>query len=148
MFAGGGGPMDYREMMELGRDPVRVRTLAATIVATSGDTLQEDWYPFLEGLKKYDGTKPLTTRQLEFLYGLRERATRTVRAGPYRADTLARKAWELRHDLGDDDNFEWLEALQKRPSPLRLSRDEWRRLFAICRKPEIDLLPADEWINI
>jgi hypothetical protein len=135
--------MNYREMTALARDPARVRALAEFVLA-NGRLGASATREFLADLASYDGTKPLTTRQLETLYSLRERASRRSKVGRYRAATLIRTAWENRLDLLDDAAEPWLAQLLARGPDAALSRNEWRRLFALCRR--LDILNPDEWV--
>jgi hypothetical protein len=136
--------MNYREMTALASDPARVRATAEFILA-NGRPDVSGAHEFLARLTKYDGTRPLTTRQLETLYGLRERASSRSKVGRYRAGTLIRTAWENRLDLLEDAAEEWLDQLRARGPDAALSRNEWRRLFALCRR--LDIINPDEWVE-
>jgi hypothetical protein len=138
--------MDYREMTQLGADPVRVRSLAGLILDHGSVGLSDRAVSLLTSLKAYDGAKPLTTRQLEALYALRENSTRKAKAGRYRADHLVRITWEARLDLLDDEAEGWLDEMHVKGAGIALTRTEWRRLLALARK--LDLIPPDEWIEI
>jgi len=137
--------MNYREMTALASDPARVRATAEFILA-NGRLDASDTRAFLAHLARYDGTKALTTRQLETLYSLRERASRRSQVGRYRAGTLIRTAWENRLDLLDDGAEEWLDQLLARGPETALSRNEWRRLFALCRR--LDIINPNEWVAL
>ena len=137
--------MNYREMTALACDPARVRAVAAFILA-NGRLGASGTHEFLAHLARYDGTKPLTTRQLETLYSLRERASRRSKVGRYRAGTLIRTAWESRLDLLDDAAEVWLDQLLARGPDAALSRNEWRALFALCRR--LDIINPDEWVAL
>jgi hypothetical protein len=139
-------PMDYREMTQLGADPVRVRSLASMILDHGGAALSKEVVSLLTSLKAYDGAKPVTTRQLEVLYALREKGTRKSKAGRYRADHLVRITWEARLDLVDDDAEDWLDNLRVKGICITLTHGEWRRLLALARR--LDLIPRDEWVEL
>lgn len=141
-----GTPMDYREMTKLGADPVRVRSLASMILDLGSAALSDKAVSLLTSLKAYDGAKPLTTRQLEALYSLRENSTRKSKAGRYRADHLVSITWEARLDLLDDEAEDWLDEQHAKGSGIALTRSEWRRLLALARR--LDLIPIDEWIEL
>jgi len=138
--------MDYREMTQLGADPVRVRSLASMILELSTEQLSDRAASLLTSLKSYDGAKPLSTRQLEALYALRENATRKSKAGRYRADHLIKITWEVRLDLVDDEAEDWLDELHRRGAGTALMRSEWRRLLMLARR--LDLIPSDEWVDL
>jgi hypothetical protein len=135
--------MDYREMTRLAADPVAVRSLAHMLLSTRAELLSETAEKLLASLSRYQGEKPLSTRQLEALYSIRESTSRRTKAGKYDAATLVRQAWEARFDLNSEDDELWLEAQSARQKPLALTHAEWRKLLAICRQPEIDLIGAD-----
>lgn len=134
-------------MTLLAGDPAKVRALAAMILRLGGGRLGEGAQALLADLERYDGARPLSTRQLEALHSLREQTSHSERAGRYRAADLVRRVWELRLDLDEDDEA-WLDEIKARGADLALSRAEWRRLLAICRRPEIDLLQPDEWVEL
>jgi hypothetical protein len=140
--------MNHREMAQLAANPHAVRSRAAYLIERLEYDLGDGARSFLSDLLAYDGTKPLSSRQKEMLHGLRQQATRSKTAGRYRADALVLRAWEHRLDLSDDDAEEWLDSLYKKGPSIDLSETQWHRLFAICRRPEIDLLPHDEWIKV
>jgi len=139
--------MDYREMTRLAADPFRVRATAALlIIKLDGDNLPDWMRSFLADLSKYDGSKRLSPRQLETLFSLRERASRSNKVGPYSADHLIKLACERRRDLLDDEAEAWLEELHLRGKGIALSRSEKRRLIALCRR--LDIILEDEWIHL
>lgn len=138
--------MDYREMHQIAQDASRVRITAQTILAIVGDSLSEKSHDFLNTMSAYDGAKPLSIRQKEALYALRERSTRSSRISGYKVSTLVQRAFELRVELADDDDVEWLAKLREHGANVLVSKNEARRLIVICKSLEI--LPADEWINI
>lgn len=155
--------MDYREMTRLAASPAEVRALAAMLLrldgaaldgatldgaTLDGATLGDRALGLLTRLAAYDGGEKLSTRQLEVLDSLRERAVRSARAGQYRAADLVGKAWERRLDLADPDDADWLEGMRARGGGVVLSRGEWRKLLAICRDPEIGLIAPDEWVEL
>jgi hypothetical protein len=140
--------MDYREMTKLASDPARVRSLAKMVLTLEAERLSEGAQNLLAKLSAYDGAKPLSTRQQEALYALREQASRSANVGPYRAADLVAKAWERRFDLDQFEDEAWLDELRAKGSVISLSRNEARRLLAICRHPEIDLIPPGVWIEL
>lgn len=140
--------MDYREMTRLAGDPPRVRALAEMIVSLEGEKLSDRALSFLNKMRAYDGQSPLSIRQKEALYALRERTTRSAHAGPYRVADLIQKAWERRFDLDCQDDEQWLDQLKAIGASVTLSLNERRRLLSICRAPEIDLIPSDVWIDL
>src|SRR5262249_23719918 len=137
--------MDYREMTRLAADPARVRATATLIMQIDGDNLAARMLSLLADLSKYDGLKPLTTRQLETLHSLKERASRRTRVGRYKADHLIKVASERCFDLLDEEAEAWLQGLLARGADIALSRTEWRRLLALCRTLEI--IHNDEWVE-
>ena len=133
-------------MSKLAQDPDRVRTIARAVLQRMPAGLPERGYPFLEDLRNYDGSKPLTTRQQEFLYTLIQLSTKRSIAGSYRASTLIARAFDARLDLVEYDDEEWIVTLRALGPGASLSSGEWKRLLAICR--ELDLIYKDEWVPL
>ena len=138
--------MDYREMTRLAQDPEGIRGIARMIMRIAADELSEKSQTFLADLEKYDGAKPLTTRQLEALYSLRERSSRSSTAGRYRASALFKLAFEHRFDLTEFEDEEWLESKHALGPGVAISKGEWRRLIALCKA--LDIIPREEWVEI
>ena len=138
--------MDYREMAALASEPARVREVARLVLALTAEKASRRTRAFLSELSRYDGAKPLSTRQLELLYSLREDAGRRAEAGGYRAATLIGRAHENRLDLNDEEAEEWLCALRRRGAEAALTRREWLRLLALCRR--LDLIGSDQWVPL
>lgn len=138
--------MNYREMTRLAQDPAGIRGIARMIRTVVADELSETSQSFLSALETYDGAKPLSTRQLETLYALRERSTRRPTAGRHRAATLIKLAFEHRFDLVDVDDEEWLARKHAEGTDIALSAGEWRRLIALCKT--LELLDRQEWVEI
>ncbi|MEO1649474.1 MAG: hypothetical protein AAFR60_00660, partial [Pseudomonadota bacterium] len=64
--------MDYRAMSALAANPAQVRRTANLVILRDGAALSENAADFLTKLTSYEGDKPLTTRELEFLSSLVE----------------------------------------------------------------------------
>lgn len=73
-------------------------------------------------------------RAAEFLVDMREKSSVTSEQGGYPASKLLQSLRGC--DMADDEE-EWVEARASRASPVRLSRSEWARLFALCRRVDI-----------
>ena len=138
--------MNYREMARLAQDPAGIRGVAKMIMTVVADELSEKSHSFLSDLQSYDGSRPLSTRQLETLYALRERSTRRPTAGRYRAAVLFKLAFEQRFDLPDVDDEEWLETQHARGPEIAISAGEWRRLIALCK--DLGIIERAEWVEI
>ena len=138
--------MDYREMTRLAQDPAGIRGIARMIMKLGAEELSEKSQSFLSDLEKYDGSKPLSTRQLEALYNLRERSTKRPTAGRYSAARLLERAFENRHDLPDVEDEEWIETRHAIGPGIAISSAEWRRLIALCKR--LELIPSEEWIEL
>lgn len=133
-------------MSRMAANPDGVRAMARTILALSGDSLSENARAFLERMKTYDGARPLSVRQQETLYSLRENASRRTRVGGYPIARLVAEAWSKRFDLLDDEAEDWIAGLVVRGHGIALTRGECMRLLAVCRRLEI--IPPDEWIDL
>lgn len=125
--------MDYREMRRLAGDPVKVRAIAAGLAAQAAGL---DGAPreFIERLSTYDGSEPLTTRECEWLYSLRDRASASAKFGGYNLREMIRRAYEARLDLVDDDAEDWLAEIHALGPSVRLPRSQRRRLAAVLRE--------------
>ena len=133
-------------MTRLAQDPEGIRGIARMIMRIAADDLSEKSQSFLSDLEKYDGTKPLSTRQLEALFALRERSSRSAAAGRYSASALFKLAFEHRFDLAEVDDEEWLELKHALGPGIAISKGEWRRLIALCK--DLDIIAREEWIEI
>lgn len=125
--------MNYREMSRLASDPVAVRATASMIRRLAGSQLDEWALGFLAGLEEFDGPEPLSMRQREALHSLKELASRREIQSGFRASSLVAALWELRFELSLDDE-EFVEKLRSRGAELALSRNQWRRVFALCHE--------------
>lgn len=142
----GGVAMDYREMSRLAGNPDAVRTMAKLILALGKDQLGERSRAFLEKLRAYDGSRPLSVRQQETLFSLRENVSRRSRVGGYPIARLVAEAARLSMDLMDDEAEDWLVRLAALGPGVTLTRGECMRLIALCRR--LDLIGPDEWIDL
>lgn len=138
--------MDYREMSRLAANPDAVRAMAKLILALSKDALSERARAFLDKLTAYDGARPLSVRQQETLFSLRENASRRTRIGGYPIARLVARAAQLRLDLDDEEAEDWLAHLAAQGAGVALTRGECMRLLALCRR--LDLIGRDEWIDL
>lgn len=139
---------DYRELKRLADDPKAARGLADLLLTHRADLLSDSAQDLLSSLKKRAGEKELTMRQLEALLDIRDRTTISNKVGSYDLGKLVRQLWERRADLADFEDEEWIAGLLKRDLVRGLTEAERRRLVAICKSPEIDLVPADEWVDL
>lgn len=133
-------------MLRLAQDPDRVRKIVRLLLQQEASGLSDKACTFLEQLRSYSGEPVLTSQQQEFLYGLIQRSTKRSRVGPYKASTLAMRAYEARADLDDDESELWLESLHAQGPGLELYEHEWERLLGICRR--LDLIYRDEWVQL
>lgn len=140
--------IDYREMKRLADDPQAARALADLLLTHRADLLSDGAQDLLASLKKRAVEKPLTMRQLEALLDIRDRSTVSDKVGPYDLAKLVRQVWERRADLADFEDEAWIASLRERDLVRGLTEAERRRLVAICKTPEIDLIPSDEWVDL
>ncbi|MCH9807899.1 MAG: hypothetical protein K0U74_09215 [Alphaproteobacteria bacterium] len=127
-------PVDYREMHRLAHDPLAVKMLAAGISRTIGADLTESAQEFIERLKEYDGSEPLTTREGEWLSTLRDRSSVSAKLGPYNLRQMIQKAYEARLDLNDEDAEAWIEDLYAMGPEVRLPLSARKRLLFWLRR--------------
>lgn len=140
--------IDYREMKRLADDPQAARALADLLLTHRADLLSDGAQDLVASLKKRAAEKPLTMRQLEALLDIRDRSTVSNKVGPYNLGKLVRQVWERRADLADFEDEEWIASLLQRDLVRGLTEAERRRLVAVCKSPEIDLIPSDEWVDL
>ena len=120
----------YKELLALGRDPVRVRAVARRLLVSA-----EDWTEwerdFLEGLVAEYGSDALTTRQRQKLVELREGAEYVPTIEGLDVASLIDKCWLGRLDLDYEDDIAFIE--QERGST-SIKRRHVQRLLRCCRK--------------
>jgi len=120
----------YKELLALGRDPVRVRAVARRLLASA-----EDWTEWerdlLEGLVAEYGSDALTTRQRQKLVELREGAEYVPTIEGFDVASLIDKCWLGRLDLDYEDDIAFIE--QERGST-SIKRRHVQRLLRCCRK--------------
>jgi hypothetical protein len=120
----------YKEIIALGRDPVRVRAVARRLLASV-----EDWTEwerdFLEGLVAEYGSDALSAPQREKLAELRRGAEYVFEVEELDVGSLIEKCWPLRLDLDYEDDIAFIE--QERGST-SIKRRYVERLLRCCRK--------------
>ena len=120
----------YKDMLALGRDPVRVRAVARRLLAS-----EEDWTEWerdlFEGLVAEYGSDALTTRQREKLVELRNGAEYVSKIEEFDVASLIDRCWLRRLDLDYEDDIAFIE--QERGSP-SIKRRHVERLLRCCRK--------------
>jgi hypothetical protein len=120
----------YKEMLALGRDPVRVRAAARRLLASAEDWTQWE-RDFLEGLVAEYGIDALTSRQRKKLAELREGAEYVSTIEGFDVASLIEKCWLGRLDLDYEDDVAFIE--QERGST-SIKRRHVERLLRCCRK--------------
>jgi len=120
----------YKEIIALGRDPVRVRAVARRLLASV-----EDWTEwerdFLEGLVAEYGSDALSASQREKLAELRHGAEYVSKVEELDVASLIEKCWPLRLDLDYEDDIAFIE--QERGSS-SIKRRHVERLLRCCHK--------------
>ena len=120
----------YKEIIALGRDPVRVRAVARRLLASV-----EDWTEwerdFLEALVAEYGSDALSAPQREKLAELRRGAEYVFEVEELDVGSLIEKCWPLRLDLDYEDDIAFIE--QERGSS-SIKRRHVERLLRCCHK--------------
>jgi len=120
----------YKEIIALGRDPVRVRAVARRLLASA-----EDWTEwerdFFEGLVAEYGSDALSPPQREKLAELRRGAEYVFEVEELDVGSLIEKCWPLRLDLDYEDDIAFIE--QERGST-SIRRRHVERLLRCCHK--------------
>lgn len=137
--------MDYRAMSALAANPAQVRRTANLVLLRDGHDFSDNAADFLAKLASYDGEKPLTTRELEFLSSLVEGSRKMSRAGNYSASQLVARVYADRLNLQYWEEQREIEQLAA-SEPSALTVRQWKMLIALAR--QIDIIPADEWIEL
>ena len=119
----------WKEIEALKHSPANARTLAKSLLATSGLSAWEE--PFLESMSLHEGQ--LSTRQSEKLLELRDESLWVSSIRGFSVRLMLQSCWESRHDLDDDDDVEFIERLEATRSTTAKYRDA-RRLLNIARK--------------
>jgi hypothetical protein len=83
--------MDYREIQRLARDPASVRKIARVLLTVPGLSRQID---FLSDMAEIKGG--ITTRQGEFLVGIRDDMQEVANYRDFNVAGLIRKCWIAR----------------------------------------------------
>jgi hypothetical protein len=120
----------YREMHELGKDPVRVRALAMRLLALHHDELTDWEIDFLEHMAEWTGPDPLSTRQAEVLFDLRDNLTKRSTVDGLSVKRLLESCWIGRLDLTEDD----AAFLERVRGSQALRRRDLRRLLNCARQ--------------
>jgi len=120
----------YKDMLALGRNPVRVRAVARRLLASA-----EDWTEwerdFFEGLVAEYGSDALSPPQREKLAELRRGAEYVSKVEELDVASLIEKCWPLRLDLDYEDDIAFIERERGSTS---IRRRHVERLVRCCRK--------------
>ena len=120
----------YKEIIALGRDPVRVRAVARRLLASAEDWT--DWErDFLEGLVAEYGSEALSAPQREKLAELRRGAEYVFEVEGLDVGSLIEKCWPLRLDLDYEDDIAFIERERGSTS---IRRRHVERLLRCCRR--------------
>ena len=120
----------YKEIIALGRDPVRVRAVARRLLASAEDWT--DWErDFLEGLVAEYGSDALSAPQREKLAELRRGAEYVFEVEELDVGSLIEKCWPLRLDLDYEDDIAFIERERGSTS---IRRRHVERLLRCCRR--------------
>jgi hypothetical protein len=101
--------MDYREIQRFADDPVRVRNLAKLLLTVPG--LSDGQTDFLSDMAAFKGR--ISTRQGEFLLGIRDDMQEVASFAGFHVAALIRKCWLGRLDLNEADE-EFIDGLKGR----------------------------------
>jgi hypothetical protein len=124
------------EMKRLADNPGEAGRLA-TFLLTLPDAEWTAWeINFLEGLVDRTSKEPLSLRQCEKLFELKDAGVSFRVYDGFSVATLLRQSHEARFDLDDDDDIEFLERL-KAEQPASLKRRPLTRLVRCARQLDI-----------
>ena len=91
--------MNYAEMHTFRQNPVALRSTARMIKAALGSSISDKELDFLTKLERFQDYDTFSTRQGEYLWGLREKTSRKSKQGGYLASHLIQLLWEARLGL-------------------------------------------------
>lgn len=101
--------MDYREIQRLAGDPAGVRKIAKVLLTVPG--LTDGQTDFLSDMAELKGR--ISTRQGEYLLGIRDDMMEVSTFAGFSVDALVRKCWLARLDLDEADE-EFIDGLKGR----------------------------------
>jgi hypothetical protein len=121
----------WREINEIGKDPVRVRNLAKLLLAVHRAELTEWELDFLQGvLERGEQDEDLTTRQAEKLVEIRDSLKHYSSIDGFNVRRLIENCWMARLDLGESDE-DFINRVRGRGS---LRRSDAQRLLRCARQ--------------
>jgi hypothetical protein len=103
----------YQEMHRIAHDPAAVRDLARRLLKVPSHEWTDWEVDFLENMAAYKGPDPISMRQREVLLALRDETEFHSRISGISVNTLVKKCYEYRLDLGEDDAA-WIEELWRK----------------------------------
>jgi hypothetical protein len=118
--------MDYREIQRLGGDPAGVRKIAKVLLTVPG--LSDRQIDFLSDMADLKGQ--ITTRQGEFLIGIRDDMTEVATYKDFNVASLICQCWEGRLDLDEADE----EFIDKHRGRTTIKRRDGSRLLRCARQ--------------
>jgi hypothetical protein len=121
--------MDYREIQRLAGDPASVRKIAKVLLTAPG--LSDRQIDFLSDMAEIKGG--ITTRQGEFLIGIRDDMQEIATYRDFNVAGLIRKCWIARMDLSEDDE-QFIEKLKGRTT---IKRQDGSRLLRCAKQLEL-----------
>jgi hypothetical protein len=128
----------HLDMKRLGDDPEAVKRLAAVLLAS----IDAEWTAwerdFLDSMTERRSTEPLSQRQREVLFDLRDSAVTLTTVRGFSIARLIRECWVNRFDLEDDDDLAFIERL-KTEAPATLKRRLAMRLLSCANR--LDVVP-------
>jgi hypothetical protein len=103
------------EMLRVAKDPAAVRSLAKRLLAIPSQDWSEWEVDFLEGKAKFTGPDPLTMRQREVLFELRDDAEYVTHHRGLSIAILIERCFLGRDDL-DERSAEFIESIRGKTS--------------------------------
>lgn len=93
----------HKEMKRVADDAVAVRSLAASLLNHPNATWTDWEIDFLENMARFEGPDPISSRQREVLFDLRDSSRHHSSIDGFSVANLVRDCWIARLDLGEDD---------------------------------------------
>lgn len=125
----------HKEMKRLADDAAAVRNLA-TALLNHPDADWTDWeIDFLENMARFEGPEPISTRQREVLFELRDSSRHYSSVDGLSVANLVRDCWIARLDLSEDDEL-FISDLKSK-SVVTLKRRQLLRLLHCSRELQL-----------
>ena len=124
---------NYREIDRVRKDAVAVSSLAKRLLVAPHHDWNDWELDFLQHMARHRGPDPITTRQSEKLFELRDDAEYHSSVQGFSVVSLITNCWLARNDLSSEQNRKFIEEL-KASSVSAIRRRQLGKLLACARE--------------